>query len=167
VAGKGYSKGLKKGTKTFILHDGPPYANGEIHIGHALNKILKDIILKYKRLRGYKVPYVPGWDTHGLPIELKVTEKLGSKAKEMSAAEIRELCAEYAKKWVGIQKEGFVRLGILGDWENPYLTLNPEYEAKQLEVFGELYENGYIQRVETYILVTSYRNSSCRSRDRI
>ena len=139
-----YSKGLKKGTKTFILHDGPPYANGEIHIGHALNKILKDIILKYKRLRGYKVPYVPGWDTHGLPIELKVTEKLGSKAKEMSAAEIRELCAEYAKKWVGIQKEGFVRLGILGDWENPYLTLNPEYEAKQLEVFGELYENGYI-----------------------
>lgn len=139
-----YSKGLKKDTQTFILHDGPPYANGEIHIGHALNKILKDIILKYKRLRGYKVPYVPGWDTHGLPIELKVTEKLGSKAKEMSAVEIRELCAEYAKKWVGIQKEGFVRLGILGDWENPYLTLNPEYEAKQLEVFGELYENGYI-----------------------
>ena len=139
-----YSKGLKKGTQTFILHDGPPYANGEIHIGHALNKILKDIILKYKRLRGYKVPYVPGWDTHGLPIELKVTEKLGSKAKEMSAVEIRELCAEYAKKWVGTQREGFVRLGILGDWENPYLTLNPEYEAKQLEVFGELYENGYI-----------------------
>lgn len=139
-----YSKGLKKGNQTFILHDGPPYANGEIHIGHALNKILKDIILKYKRLRGYKVPYVPGWDTHGLPIELKVTEKLGSKAKEMSAVEIRELCAEYAKKWVGIQKEGFVRLGILGDWENPYLTLNPEYEAKELEVFGELYENGYI-----------------------
>ena len=109
-----------------------------------MNKILKDIILKYKRLRGYKVPYVPGWDTHGLPIELKVTEKLGSKAKEMSAVEIRELCAEYAKKWVGIQREGFVRLGILGDWENPYLTLKPEYEAKQLEVFGELYENGYI-----------------------
>lgn len=139
-----YFKGIDKDKPSFILHDGPPYANGEIHIGHALNKILKDIILKYKRLRGYNAPYIPGWDTHGLPIELKVTEKLGSKAKEMSPAEIRELCAEYAKKWVGIQREGFVRLGILGDWENPYLTLKPEYEAKQLEVFGELYENGYI-----------------------
>ena len=139
-----YFKGIDKDKPSFILHDGPPYANGEIHIGHALNKILKDIILKYKRLRGYNAPYIPGWDTHGLPIELKVTEKLGSKAKEMSSAEIRELCAEYAKKWVGIQREGFVRLGVLGDWENPYLTLKPEYEAKQLEVFGELYENGYI-----------------------
>ena len=139
-----YFKGIDKNKPSFILHDGPPYANGEIHIGHALNKILKDIILKYKRLRGYNAPYVPGWDTHGLPIELKVTEKLGSKAKEMSAVEIRQLCAEYAKKWVGIQREGFVRLGVLGDWENPYLTLKPEYEAKQLEVFGELYENGYI-----------------------
>lgn len=139
-----YFKEIDKDKPSFILHDGPPYANGEIHIGHALNKILKDIILKYKRLRGYNAPYIPGWDTHGLPIELKVTEKLGSKAKEMSPAEIRELCAEYAKKWVGIQREGFVRLGILGDWENPYLTLKPEYEAKQLEVFGELYENGYI-----------------------
>lgn len=139
-----YFKGIDKDKASFILHDGPPYANGEIHIGHALNKILKDIILKYKRLRGYNAPYIPGWDTHGLPIELKVTEKLGSKAKEMSPAEIRELCAEYAKKWVGIQREGFVRLGVLGDWENPYLTLKPEYEAKQLEVFGELYENGYI-----------------------
>ncbi len=139
-----YFKGIDKDKPSFILHDGPPYANGEIHIGHALNKILKDIILKYKRLRGYNAPYIPGWDTHGLPIELKVTEKLGSKAKEMTPAEIRELCAEYAKKWVGIQREGFVRLGVLGDWENPYLTLKPEYEAKQLEVFGELYENGYI-----------------------
>lgn len=139
-----YFKGIDKDKPSFILHDGPPYANGEIHIGHALNKILKDIILKYKRLRGYNAPYIPGWDTHGLPIELKVTEKLGSKAKEMSPAEIRELCAEYAKKWVGIQREGFVRLGVLGDWENPYLTLKPEYEAKQLEIFGELYENGYI-----------------------
>lgn len=139
-----YEKGLTKGTKSFILHDGPPYANGDIHIGHALNKILKDIILKYKRLRGYNAPYIPGWDTHGLPIELKVTEKLGEKAKEMSPLEIRKLCTEYALKWVGIQREGFKRLGVLGDWENPYLTLKPEYEAKQLEVFGELYENGYI-----------------------
>ena len=139
-----YEKGLKKGSRTFILHDGPPYANGGIHIGHALNKILKDIILKYKRLSGYTVPYVPGWDTHGLPIELKVSEELGEKMKEMSPLEIREKCTNYAKKWVEIQKEGFQRLGILGEWDNPYLTLNPEYEAKQLEVFGELYENGYI-----------------------
>ncbi|MGL6115341.1 isoleucine--tRNA ligase [Cetobacterium sp. SF1] len=139
-----YQKGLNKGTKSFILHDGPPYANGGIHIGHALNKILKDIILKYKRLSGYNAPYVPGWDTHGLPIELKVSEKLGEKMKEMSPLEIRRECTAYAKKWVETQKEGFKRLGILADWDHPYLTLNPEYEAKQLEVFGELYENGYI-----------------------
>lgn len=139
-----YSKGLNKGTKSFILHDGPPYANGNIHIGHALNKILKDIILKYKRLNGYNAPYIPGWDTHGLPIELKVTEALGDKAKDMDPLEIRKLCTEYAHKWVDVQREGFKRLGIIGDWENPYLTLNPEYEAKQLEVFGELYDNGYI-----------------------
>lgn len=139
-----YSKGLQKGTKSFILHDGPPYANGNIHIGHALNKILKDIILKYKRLNGYNAPYIPGWDTHGLPIELKVTEALGEKAKEMDPLEIRKLCTEYALKWVDTQREGFKRLGVLGDWDNPYLTLKPEYEAKQLEVFGELYDNGYI-----------------------
>ncbi|MGX6590806.1 isoleucine--tRNA ligase [Cetobacterium ceti] len=139
-----YQKGLNKGTKSFILHDGPPYANGGIHIGHALNKILKDIILKYKRLSGYNAPYVPGWDTHGLPIELKVSEKLGSKMKEMSPLEIRKECTAYAKKWVATQRDQFKRLGILADWDNPYLTLNPEYEAKQLEVFGELYENGYV-----------------------
>lgn len=139
-----YKRGFEKGKKTFILHDGPPYANGDIHIGHALNKILKDIILKYKRMNGYSAPYIPGWDTHGLPIELKVSEELGEKMKEMSILEIREKCTEYAKKWVSVQREGFKRLGILGDWNNPYLTLNPEYEAKQLEVFAELYENGYI-----------------------
>lgn len=139
-----YEKGLDRGTRDFILHDGPPYANGGIHIGHALNKILKDIILKYKRLSGYNAPYVPGWDTHGLPIELKVSEELGEKMKEMTPEEIRIKCTEYAKKWVDVQREQFKRLGILGDWENPYLTLNPEYEAKQLEVFGELYENGYV-----------------------
>lgn len=139
-----YEKGLDNSKPSFILHDGPPYANGNLHIGHALNKVLKDIILKYKRLRGFNAPYIPGWDTHGLPIELKVTEQLGSKAKEMSPLEIRKLCAEYAHKWVKVQKDGFRRLGVLGDWDNPYLTLNPEYEAKQLEVFGELYKNGYI-----------------------
>ncbi|TDT71390.1 isoleucyl-tRNA synthetase [Hypnocyclicus thermotrophus] len=139
-----YDKSLEEKDKTFILHDGPPYANGNIHIGHALNKVLKDIILKYKRARGYYAPYIPGWDTHGLPIELKVTEELGEKAKDMSPLQIRRECTKYAKKWVKTQKESFVRLGILGEWENPYLTLNPEYEAKQLEVFKELYKNGYI-----------------------
>jgi isoleucyl-tRNA synthetase len=139
-----YKKSLQNKGEHFILHDGPPYANGGIHIGHALNKILKDIILKYKRLQGFYAPYVPGWDTHGLPIELKVTEQLGEKVKDMSAEEIRKECTKYAQKWVKKQKEDFIRLGILGEWENPYLTLMPEYEAKQLEVFGELYENGYI-----------------------
>ena len=139
-----YEKSIDETKPSFILHDGPPYANGNIHIGHALNKVLKDIILKYKRARGFNAPYVPGWDTHGLPIELKVSEELGEKMKSMSPLEIREKCTKYAKKWVGIQKEQFIRLGILGDWDNPYLTLNPEYEAKQLEVFGELYKNGYI-----------------------
>ena len=139
-----YNKSLEGREKQFILHDGPPYANGNIHIGHALNKILKDIILKYKRLQGYNAPYIPGWDTHGLPIELKVTEELGEAAKEMSPLKIREKCTKYAKKWVEKQKADFIRLGIMGEWNNPYLTLNPEYEAKQLEVFKELYENGYI-----------------------
>lgn len=140
-----YEKGLAKNTdKTFILHDGPPYANGNTHIGHALNKILKDIIIKYKTLRGYASPYIPGWDTHGLPIEFQVTKDLGAKAKEMTALEIRKLCEEYAKKWVNTQKEQFIRLGVLGDWDNPYLTLDPKFEAKQLELFGEIYEKGYI-----------------------
>ncbi|MDR3258128.1 MAG: isoleucine--tRNA ligase [Fusobacteriaceae bacterium] len=141
-----YEKGVEQnlGHEQFILHDGPPYANGYIHIGTALNKILKDIIVRYKRIRGFHTPYVPGWDTHGLPIELKVTEQLGAKAKEMSKAEIIEKCREYAMKWVGIQKEEFIRLGVFGDWENPYLTLDPKFEAKQLEVFGELYANGYV-----------------------
>ncbi|MGL5655801.1 MAG: isoleucine--tRNA ligase [Fusobacteriaceae bacterium] len=139
-----YDKAIVEGRREFILHDGPPYANGNIHIGHALNKILKDIVLKHKRLTGYNAPYIPGWDTHGLPIEHKVSEELGEKMKSMTQDEIRDKCAEYAKKWVGIQKEGFIRLGVMADWENPYLTLMPEYEAKQLEVFAELYENGYI-----------------------
>ena len=139
-----YEKGCKEGAKQFILHDGPPYANGDIHIGHALNKILKDIILKYKRFQGFDAPYVPGWDTHGLPIEFKVAEELGDKIKGMHPLKIREKCTKYANKWVNKQKEGFKRLGILGEWDKPYLTLNPEYEAEQLEVFKELYENGYV-----------------------
>ena len=139
-----YGKSIKNKREKFILHDGPPYANGDIHIGHALNKVLKDIILKYKRLQGFEAQYIPGWDTHGLPIELKVSDQLGEKMKDMSAIEIRKECTKYASKWVEKQKKDFIRLGILGDWDNPYLTFKPEYEAKQLEVFKELYENGYV-----------------------
>ena len=141
-----YEKSLKEGAPFFVLHDGPPYANGDIHIGHALNKILKDIILKYKRLRGYNAPYIPGWDTHGLPIEWKIMEELGEKAKNMTPLQMRQECKKYALKWVEKQKEGFKRLGILGNWDNPYITLRPEYEAEQLKVFKEIYENGYIYK---------------------
>ena len=141
-----YEKSLNEGAPFFVLHDGPPYANGDIHIGHALNKILKDIILKYKRLRGYNAPYIPGWDTHGLPIEWKIMEELGEKAKNMTPLQIRQECKKYALKWVEKQKEGFKRLGILGNWDNPYITLMPEYEAEQLKVFKEIYENGYVYK---------------------
>ena len=141
-----YEKSLNEGAPFFVLHDGPPYANGDIHIGHALNKILKDIILKYKRLRGYNAPYIPGWDTHGLPIEWKIMEELGEKAKNMTPLQIRQECKKYALKWIEKQKEGFKRLGILGNWDNPYITLNPEYEAEQLKVFKEIYENGYVYK---------------------
>ena len=141
-----YEKSLNEGAPFFVLHDGPPYANGDIHIGHALNKILKDIILKYKRLRGYNAPYIPGWDTHGLPIEWKIMEELGDKAKNMTPLQIRQECKKYALKWVEKQKEGFKRLGIFGNWEDPYITLKPEFEAEQLKVFKEIYENGYVYK---------------------
>jgi len=132
------------GKKKFIFHDGPPYANGEIHIGTALNKILKDIIVKYKTLKGFDVPYIPGWDTHGLPIELKVISKLKAQPGEQSCVELRRRCKEYAEKYIEIQKKQFIRLGAFGDWDNPYLTFNPEYEAEELKVFKELFEKGYI-----------------------
>ncbi len=134
-----------KDKEHFILHDGPPYANGHIHLGHALNKILKDIIVRYKSLRGYYAPYVPGWDTHGLPIEQQVI-KMGVDRKGASIPEFREKCKEFALKQVGIQREEFKRLGVLGDWEHPYVTLNKEFEAKQIEVFGEMAKKGYIYK---------------------
>ncbi|RQW76892.1 MAG: isoleucine--tRNA ligase, partial [Geobacter sp.] len=118
-----------KGRPLYILHDGPPYANGHIHIGHALNKILKDIILKSKRMSGFAAPYVPGWDCHGLPIELQVEKNLGSRKHQISKLEMRKQCREYAAKFVEIQRQEFQRLGVLGDWSNPYLTMNPHYEG--------------------------------------
>lgn len=130
----------------FILHDGPPYANGDIHLGHALNKILKDIIVKFKSMRGYKAPYVPGWDTHGLPIESQAIKKLGVNRYETDPVEFRRMCRDFALKYVDIQKDEFKRLGIRGDWDNPYLTLKPEFEAKQIEVFGDMAKKGYIYK---------------------
>ena len=117
------------GGKPYILHDGPPYANGHIHIGHALNKILKDIIVKFRSMKGFRAPYVPGWDCHGLPIELEVDKKLGSKKNKVDVLEKRQLCRQYAEKFVDVQREEFKRLGVFGDWENPYLTMSYDYEA--------------------------------------
>ncbi|MDM5226296.1 isoleucine--tRNA ligase [Cytobacillus sp. NJ13] len=133
------------GRPMFVLHDGPPYANGDIHIGHALNKILKDFIVRSKSMTGYNAPYVPGWDTHGLPIEQALTNK-GVKRKEMSVAEFRKLCEEYAYEQIDSQRGQFKRLGVRGDWENPYITLKPEYEAQQIKVFGEMAKKGYIYK---------------------
>ncbi len=130
------------GQKPFILHDGPPYANGHIHIGHALNKTLKDIIIKSKRMQGHYAPYVPGWDCHGLPIELMVDKKLGKKKREMSKADFRRLCRDYASEWVTIQADEFKRLGIFGDWDKPYLTMDPHYEAATARELASLVERG-------------------------
>ncbi|HEU5116545.1 MAG TPA: isoleucine--tRNA ligase, partial [Isosphaeraceae bacterium] len=136
----------RKGRPRRVLHDGPPYANGEIHMGHLLNKVLKDFIVRYFSMRGFDSPYVPGWDCHGLPIEHKVVRDLGSKAAQLSAAEIREKCRVEALKWVDVQRDQFRRLGILGDWDNPYLTLRPGYEASILDVLADLVEAGYVFR---------------------
>ncbi|HHU61579.1 MAG TPA: isoleucine--tRNA ligase [Natronincola sp.] len=130
----------------YVLHDGPPYANADIHIGTALNKILKDFVLRSRSLMGYKVPYVPGWDTHGLPIELHAVRSLGKRREKMSVAEFREYCATYALEQMDIQRHQFRRLGVWGDWENPYLTLNPQYESEQIKVFGEMMEKGYVYK---------------------
>ncbi|MFD1415510.1 isoleucine--tRNA ligase [Oceanobacillus jeddahense] len=142
-----YQKNLErtKDRPLFILHDGPPYANGDIHIGHALNKILKDFIVRYKSMTGYYAPYVPGWDTHGLPIETALAKKK-VKRKEMSVAEFRKLCEEYALEQIDSQRTQFKKLGVRGDWDNPYITLTKDYEASQIKVFGEMARKGYIYK---------------------
>ncbi|GGE41496.1 isoleucine--tRNA ligase 1 [Pullulanibacillus camelliae] len=129
----------------FVLHDGPPYANGDIHIGHAENKILKDMIVRFKSMSGYQAPYVPGWDTHGLPIEQALTKK-GVKRKSLSIAEFRKLCEEYALEQIDRQRTQFKRLGVRGDWDHPYVTLHKDYEAEQIKVFGEMAKKGYIYK---------------------
>src|ERR1041385_1155910 len=137
----------RAGAEKFVLHDGPPVANGDVHIGTALNKILKDIVVKSKSMRGFNAPYIPGWDCHGLPIEFKVTQEM-RKAGNTSAdaATIRKACDAYARKYIDIQRAQFKRLGVLGDWEKPYLTLNKEYEADELRLFADIVEQGFVYR---------------------
>ncbi|MFZ7307358.1 class I tRNA ligase family protein, partial [Avibacterium avium] len=135
-----------QGKKSFILHDGPPYANGSIHIGHAVNKILKDIIVKSKTAAGFDSPYIPGWDCHGLPIELKVEGLVGKPGDKISAAQFREECRNYAREQVEGQKKDFIRLGVLGDWDNPYLTMNYDTEANIIRTLAKVVENGHLYK---------------------
>ncbi len=143
-----YEKIIKKNSsrETFMLHDGPPYANGHIHIGHALNKILKDIIIKEKAMHGYKAEYVPGWDCHGLPIEHNVDKSLGQKKLTMSKLEIRKECRKFAQQFVDIQRQEFMRLGVLGRWKEPYLTMNYSYESAIVEELSKIMRNGYVYK---------------------
>ena len=142
----GKKQKLHAGHKKFVLHDGPPYANGQIHMGTALNKILKDIIMKYKYTQGYDTPYVPGWDTHGMPIEHAAIKNLGLNRNELDPLVLRNECKNYALQWIDVQRNDFKRLGVLGDWEHPYVTLVPDYEAVQIHVFGEMAKKGYIYK---------------------
>ena len=139
-------RSARKGRPTYILHDGPPYANGNIHLGHAFNKLLKDFIVKIKTMEGYDSPYVPGWDCHGLPIEIKVDGQLGSKKASMTAAQIRSACRKYAEKYVDLQRKDFMRLGVFGRWEDPYLTMSAEYEAVIAGAFVEFLDQGYVYK---------------------
>jgi isoleucyl-tRNA synthetase len=136
----------RSGAPLYTLHDGPPYANGDIHMGHVINKVLKDFVVKFKTMAGFDAPYIPGWDCHGLPIEAKVFTELGEKAKDMDKLEIRRLCKQYASKFVKIQSRQFQELGVFGDFENPYLTFTPAYEAGILEVFAELVDKGLLSK---------------------
>ena len=142
-----YHKMIKKneGKPQYILHDGPPYANGDIHLGTALNKVLKDFIIRQKNMSGYQAPYIPGWDTHGLPIELKARKKAGV-SSDIGPVELRKICKEFALHYLDSQRTQFKRLGTLGEWENPYMTLKPEFEAKQIEIFGNMAQKGYIYK---------------------
>jgi len=138
---------VNEGRPVFILHDGPPYANGHIHMGTAFNKVFKDLVVKYKTMRGFWSPYVPGWDTHGQPIEHQVEKNLGpDRMREISQADLRAKCREYALEFVKVQAEEFERLGVRGDFEDPYLTLTPAYEAGNVKIFKEMYRRGMIYK---------------------
>ncbi|MGO4213328.1 class I tRNA ligase family protein, partial [Terriglobus sp. YAF25] len=131
----GQIRAARAGAPKYILHDGPPYANGAIHLGHALNKCIKDFVVKSKTMTGFDSPYVPGWDCHGLPIEIKVDEQLGRKKLEMDAVTVRQQCRDYAQKYVDLQRSQFRRMGVLGRWDDPYLTMSFPYEARIVETF--------------------------------
>ena len=143
-----YEKILKKneGRPPFILHDGPPFSNGHLHMGHALNKCLKDFIVRYKNMTGYRAPYTPGWDNHGMPIESAIIKQQKLNRKSMSIPEFRNACHDFAQNFVSIQRDEFKRLGVLGDWDRPYLTMDPKFEAEEVKIFGEMYEKGYIYK---------------------
>src|ERR1700747_1794232 len=136
----------RKVAPKYILHDGPPYANGPIHLGHALNKCLKDFIVKSKTMAGFDSPYVPGWDCHGLPIEIKVDEQLGRKKLEMDPIAVRSACRAYAQKYIDLQRNQFERIGVLGRWQDPYTTMSNQYEATTLQAFYALFEPGFVYR---------------------
>ncbi len=142
----GKQRRVAGGRPRFVLHDGPPYANGAIHIGHAVNKILKDIIVKSRSLDGFDAPYVPGWDCHGLPIEQQVEKKHGRPGQKLDAAAFRAACRAFAQEQVNQQRVDFKRLGVLGDWNRPYLTMASRYEAQQLRAFGRVIENGHLYK---------------------
>ena len=135
-----------EGRPTFILHDGPPFSNGKIHMGTALNKSLKDFIVRYKSMAGFRAPYQPGWDNHGMPIESAIIKQNKLDRKKMSIPEFRDACHAFADNFVHVQMDQFKRLGVLGDWDHPYLTMDPAFEAEEVRVFGEMYEKGYIYK---------------------
>jgi len=137
---------VARGRPTFVLHDGPPYANGTIHLGHAINKVLKDVVVKSRSLDGFDAPYVPGWDCHGLPIEHQIEKARGKQVKALGAREFRQACREYALSQVETQRVDFKRLGVLGDWDRPYLTMQPFYEAEQLRALAQILRNGHVYK---------------------
>src|SRR5262249_9304199 len=142
----GQIRARRAGRPKYVLHDGPPYANGDIHIGHALNKILKDLIVKSRNLAGFDAPYVPGWDCHGLPIELNVERDLGGRAKPAAPAEFRRACREYAGRFYASQRDDFKRLGVIGDWDHPYLTMAPDFQAAIVRALGKFVARGLVYK---------------------
>ena len=137
---------IARGRPTFILQDGPPYANGSIHLGHAINKVLKDIVVKSRTMDGYDAPYVPGWDCHGLPIEHQIEKTRGKEVKTLEPRAFRQACREYAMTQVHGQREDFKRLGVMGDWDRPYMTMQSKYEAEQLRAFAQILRNGHVYK---------------------
>ena len=158
----------RKGAAGYVLHDGPPYANGPIHLGHALNKCLKDFVVKSKNMAGFDAPYIPGWDCHGLPIEIKVDQQLGGKKLQMKPIDVRLECRKYAQKYLDLQREQFKRIGVLGRFEKPYSTMTPEYESVVLADVLQVFRNGLrLQGPASGLLVHARPDRACRGGSRI